>query len=171
MSLVVRSDGGTWPREILVLRRASGYLRVHVPPLLYAPALGTKLDKALRALPGVRRVNIDRNRARLSVFYDPWIADDRAALLEIDRHATPLVGRMEPAPFAAALTEQERARREYLRNKLMNAAYTGAIVYVHWYVLRRWVRTPGRHWWAWGLVGFGVWMHRRQIRQIPTLSP
>jgi hypothetical protein len=161
---------GVWPRQILVLVRRSGYLRVHVPPLLYAPALGSKLGAALRAIPGVRRVVVDRNRARVSVFYDRARTDDRPALVAIDGLATPLVDRMEPAAFETALVDQEAARRERLQGKLVQAAYTGALVFVHWYVLRGWIRDPVRHWWAWGLLGFGVWTHRRQIQKIPDLS-
>jgi hypothetical protein len=170
VTAIAPTSSGQWPREILVLVRRSGYLRLHVPPLLYAPALAPKLEKALLGLCGVRRVVADRNRARLSVYYDPWIADDRAALLEVDRLATPLVARMEPAAFDAAMVEQDAARRERLRGKAVQAAYTGALVFVHWYVLRGWVRDPVRHWWAWGLVGFGVWTHRRQLARIPNLQ-
>jgi hypothetical protein len=170
VTAIARTAAGTWPREILVLRRAAGYLRVHLPPLLYAPALGPKLETALTALKGVRRVKVDRERARLSVFYDPWLTDDRAALLEIDRLASPLVGRMEPGPFQIAILEQQDARRDRLQGKAATAAYTAALVGVHWYVMRSWLRAPGTHWWAWGLLGYGVWMHRRQIRHIPELS-
>jgi hypothetical protein len=170
-TLIRRTASGAWPREILVLRRTSGYLRLHVPPLLYVPTLATKLQKGLLALRGVRRVTIDRHRARLSVFYDPWLTEDRAALLEIDRQATGLLDRSEPGEFQAAWLEQDEARRERIQRKLANGAYTGAIVFVHGYVLRGWIRDPVRHWWAWGLVGWGLWTHRRQIKQIPDLSP
>ncbi|MES2642467.1 MAG: hypothetical protein V4850_23490 [Myxococcota bacterium] len=157
-------------REILVLRREAGYLRLHIPPLLYVAALATRLEKALLALKGVRRVVVDRTRARLSVFYDPWLTDDRPALLEVDRQATPQVPKMEILPFRDALAEQEKARRERLFGKVVQAAYLLALVWIHLWVIRSWLRAPLRYWWGWGLLGFGVWTHRRQIRAIPQLS-
>ncbi|MFZ5477582.1 MAG: hypothetical protein ACOZNI_12470 [Myxococcota bacterium] len=169
MSAVATTEAGTWPREILVLKRASGYLRLHLPPLLYVPALATKLERALIALRGVRRVVVDRARARLSVYYDPWLTDDRAALLEIDRQATPQLARMEPETFTAALVEQRKARRERIVHRLAQAAYLGALVWAHAWALGHWIADPLRHWWAWLLVGFGIWTHRRQIAAIPQV--
>lgn len=157
-------------REILVLRRETGYLRLQVPPLLYVAALASRLEKALLALKGVRKVVVDRARARLSVFYDPWLTDDRPALREIDRQATPQVPRMEPEPFREALAEQAKARRERIVGKLVQAGYLAALGWVHVWVLRSWLRAPLRYWWGWALLGFGVWTHRRQIRAIPNLS-
>lgn len=156
-------------REILIFRRGSGYLRLHVPPLLYVRSLALTLDRALRSIEGVRKVVIDPTRSRLSIFYDPWVATDRKLLLEIDRLATPLLSRMEPAQFALALREQALERNERLGGKAMQGIYLTALAGVHFYLLRSWVFSPLRYWWAWGLVGFGVYTHRRQIRAIPKL--
>lgn len=161
---IVRSDAGTWPREILVTKRAAGYLRVHLPPLLYAPALAIKLEKALLALAGVRRVTADRQRARLSVFYDPWLTNDRPSLLVIDAQATPLLERMDEPTFATTLVEQRSVRRAELAERGARVVYLGLLGWVHVWVFRAALRNPVRFWWVWALVGFGVWTHRRQIR-------
>jgi hypothetical protein len=158
-------------REILLLRRAKGYVRLQIPPLLYVRALALKLERALLELKGVRRVTLNPSLARLSVYYDPWIADDRAALLAIDRLATPLLARMEPEGFALALREQRTARLKRIGGKAVQVAYLGALLAVHLWLLRMWLRNPLRYWWAWGLIGFGIYTHRRQIRAAPTVSP
>ena len=166
---IARTEVGTWPREILVMKRAVGYLRLHLPPLLYAPALAIKLEKALLALRGVRRVNVDRQRARLSVFYDPWLTDDRPALLLIDAQATPLLGRMDEATFTTTLVEQRDARRAELAERGARVVYLGLLGWVHVWVFRAALRNPVRFWWVWALVGFGVWTHRRQIKTVKLL--
>ena len=157
-------------REILVLRRASGYVRLHIPPLLYVRSLALQLERSLMGIKGVRQVRIHPALARLSVFYDPWIATDRPILLEIDRLATPLLSRMEPEKFELALQEQRRARLERLGGKAVQGVYLAALVGVHAYMFRRWLLYPLRYWWAWGLIGFAIYTHRRQIRNIPQLS-
>lgn len=164
------SQAGTLPREILVLKRASGYLRLHVPPLLYVPALAFKLERALIALRGVRRVVVDRGRARLSVYYDPWLTDDRPVLLEVDRQATPLLDRMAPDAFATALAEQRQAYHAALAERGARVTYLGLLVGVHVWVLRAALRHPVRFWWVWALLAFGVWTHRRQLRSVQLLS-
>ncbi len=161
---IVRTEEGIWPREILVTKRTRGYLRLHLPPLLYAPALALKLERALRALPGIRRVNIDREGARLSVFYDPIVTSDRPALLVIDAQATPLLDRMDAASFATTLVEQRDARRAALAERGARVVYLGLLGWVHVWVFRSAIRNPIRYWWVWALVGFGVWTHRRQLR-------
>jgi hypothetical protein len=163
--------GRTWPRELLVLRRDRGYLRVHVPPLLYTPSLPSKLEKALSGLAGVRRVAADRHAARLSVFYDPWLTDDRPLLVAVDAAARPSLGKMTPEAFDAALGEQDEARRERLVGKAAQGGYLALLGWAHWHVLRWALRNPVGAWWVWALLGFGVYTHRRQIRQIPRLSP
>lgn len=165
---IARTDAGNWPREILVLKRASGYLRLHLPPLLYAPALAYRLERALLMLPGVRRVDADRARARLSVYYDPWLTDDRPVLLEIDRQGTPLLERMAPEAFQTALVEQRSARRSELAERAARVSYLGLLVWVHLWVIRAALRRPLRLWWFWALVGFGIFTHRRPMR---TLLP
>jgi hypothetical protein len=166
---VPRTDAGTWPREILVIKRATGYLRLHLPPLLYAPALAGRLEKALLALRGVRRVTVDRPRARLSVHYDPWLTDDRPALLLVDAQATPLLDRMDAATFTAALVEQRDARRAELAERGARVVYLGLLGWVHIWVFRAALRNPLRFWWVWALLAFGIWTHRRQIRTIRLL--
>lgn len=166
---LAQTEAGTWPREILVLKRVVGYLRVHLPPLLYAPVLAIKLEKGLLALRGVRRVNIDRQRARLSVFYDPWLTDDRPALLLIDTYGTPLLDRMDASTFRAALVDQRDARRAEWSERGARVVYLGLLGWVHVWVFRAALRDPFRFWWVWALVGFGVWTHRRQIRSAKLL--
>lgn len=161
----------TLPRELLVLRRDRGYLRLHVPPLLYMASLPSRLENALRQIPGVRRVSADRHRARLSVFYDGWVTDDRPILLAIDEVARPSMGRMTPEAFDHALGEQDEARRERLAGKAVQGGYLGLLGWAHWHVLRWAMRNPVEAWWVWALVGFGAYTHRRQIRRIPRLSP
>ncbi len=161
---VAQTEHGTWPREILVTRRTAGYLRLHLPPLLYAPALGIKLEKALIALRGVRRVTVDRQRARLSIFYDPLLTDDRASLLLIDSQASPLLDRMDEARFATALVEQRDVRRAELAERAARVVYLGLLVWVHLWVFRSALRSPVRLWWFWALMVFSVWTHRRPIK-------
>lgn len=172
MNAVARTSRGTWPRELLVLRRDRGYLRVHVPPLLYSAALGAKLEKALGVVTGVRRVVADRHQARLSVFYDrELLPDDRALLRVVQEAAAPQLGRMEPAAFDEALGEQDEARRERLVSKAAQGAYLGLLGWAHVHVIRWALRDPVRAWWVWALLAFGVYTHRRQIQRIPDLSP
>lgn len=163
---IVATPLDTWPREILVTKRSSGYLRLHVPPVLYAPALGPKLQRALLPLRGVRRVRIERGRARVSVDYDPWLTDDRPILVAIDALASPLVERMDPDAFATALAEQRDARNFELAERGARAAYLGLLIYVHYWVGRAALRDPVRLWWVWALVAFGVWTHRKQIAEM-----
>jgi hypothetical protein len=158
------------PRQLLVLRRDAGYLRMHVPLLLYAPALQGKLEKALLALPGVRRVVCDRHRARCSVFYDRHVVRDMPLMRTVKVTAEPYLERMEPGPFSAALSEQQEARRERLQGKAAQGAYLGLLGWAHWHVLRWAVRHPVNAWWAWALLAFAIYTHRRQIRRIPELS-
>lgn len=168
MSLVHPPTTGT--RDIVLLRRGRGYVRLHVPPLLYVRSLSPQLQKALLALKGVRKVTVNVDLARFSVFYDPWITDDRPILLEIDRLATPLLPRMDPQQFQLALREQRRARLMRVGGKVGKGAYFVAIVGVHAWMFKYWVRRPLRYWWVWALVGAGVYIHRQQIRAIPKLS-
>ena len=168
---ITRTSHGTWPRELLVLRRDRGYLRVHVPPLLYAPSLAPKLEKSLLAVGGVRRVVADRHRARLSVFYDRFLVDDRALLEIVRAAATPLLGRKDERTFGAELEVQEQARLERIQGKAVQGAYLGLLGWAHWHVLRWALRDPVSGWWAWALLGFGVYTHRNQIRRIPEVSP
>jgi hypothetical protein len=158
------------PRELLVLRRDPGYLRVHVPPLLYVASLAGKLEAAVRAIPGVRRVLIDRHRARIAVYYDRWTAEPARILVALNQAASPLMGRMEPEAFALAFDEQDQARRERIAGKAAQGAYLGLLGWAHWHVLRWAVRNPANAWWVWALVGFGIYTHRHQIRRIPQLS-
>jgi hypothetical protein len=169
MNEIAPTPEGTWPREILVLKRATGYLRLHLPPLLYAPALAIKLERALLRLRGVRRVDADRHRARLSVYYDPWLTDDRPILHEIDRQGTPLMEKMQPEAFTTALVEQRSVRRAELAERGTRVAYLGLLGWVHVWVFRAAIRHPIRLWWVWALLGFGIWTHRRQIRSIKLL--
>jgi cation transport ATPase len=170
VNLVPQTSHGTWPRRLLVLRRDAGYLRLHVPPLLYAPALQSKLEKALHALPGVRRVSCDRHRARVSVFYDRHVTRDVPLMRTVKTVADPYLERMEPEPFAVAMAEQHEARRERLQGKAAQGAYLGLLGWAHWHVLRWAVRNPVGAWWAWALLAFAIYTHRRQIRRIPELS-
>jgi hypothetical protein len=156
-------------REILVMKRSSGYLRLHLPPLLYVPALASTLEKALVRLPGVRRVEANRSLARISIFYDPWLTDDRPALLEIDRQATPLLDRMDPEAFTTALVEQRDKRRMDLAERGVRVGYLGLLLYVHYWVIRAALRNPFRLWWVWLLVALAVWIHRNEIRKIKAL--
>ena len=165
------TPSGTWPREILVMKRTSGYLRLQVPPVLYVPALAVRLERALLALRGVRRVMVDRQRARLSVYYDPWLTDDRATLLEIDRQASPLVDRMTPEDFDASLVEQRSVRQSEWVERGARAVYLVLLVWVHYWVLRAAIRDPLRFWWVWALLAFGVWTHRRQIKSVTLRLP
>lgn len=158
------------PRELLVLRRDPGYVRVHVPPLLYVAALAGRLDTAIGALPGVRRVVTDRHRARVSVWYDPAVGRDLPVLAAIQATAAPLLGRMEPQAFEVAFREQAAARRERLTDKAAQTAYLGLLVWAHWHVLRWAIRSPATAWWVWALIGFGVYTHRHQIQRIPQLK-
>ncbi len=170
MTAIARTPRDNWPRELLVLRRDRGYLRMHVPPLLYSPSLAGKLKATLGAVPGVRRVDADRHRARLAVFYDAFQADDRALIEAVRKAATPVIGRMERPAFDVALAEQAEARRDVIQAKAVQGAYLGLLGYAHWHVLRWAVRDPTGAWWVWALVGFGVYTHRDQIRRIPELS-
>jgi len=143
---------------------------MHVPPLLYAPALAPKLETALFAVDGVRRVVSDRRRARLSVFYDRFAVEDRRLIAIVQEGATPFLGRMASDTFTAALVEQDEARRERLQGKAAQGAYLGLLGWAHWHVLRWAIRDPTGAWWVWALIGFGLYSHRRQIRRIPELS-
>jgi hypothetical protein len=169
MNAIARTEEGTWPREILVLKRSAGYLRLHLPPLLYSPALATRLNRSLLALRGVRRVSTDRNLARLSVYYDPWLTDDRPILLEIDRQGTPLLQKSTPEAFTTALVEQRSARRAELAERGARVAYLGLLAWVHVWVFRAALRRPLRLWWVWALLAFGIWTHRRQIKATKLL--
>ena len=53
---------------------------------------------------------------------------------------------------------------------LLLSEHLGLLGWAHVHVLRWAVRDPLRYWWAWGLLGFGVYTHRHQIRRIPELS-
>jgi hypothetical protein len=159
------------PRELLVLRRDRGYLRLHVPPLLYVASLGPKLEKALGEVDGVRRVVVDRHQARLAVFYDRWVlTDDRPLLRMVHQAASPAMGKMAPEAFDLALAEQDDARRDRLAGKAVQGVYLGLLGWAHWHVLRWGLRDPIGAWWVWALVGFGVYTHRHQIRRIPELT-
>lgn len=158
------------PRELLVLRRDRGYLRVHVPPLLYVGSLAAELERAIARLPGVRRVVVDRHRARLSVTYDCVTGGDRAILEAVQTAASPSMGRMEPEAFEVAFRAQDEARRERLVGKAVQTIYLGLLGWAHWHVLRWAVRNPANAWWVWALLAFALYTHRRQIRRIPQLS-
>lgn len=169
--MIQKTSSGVWPRELLVLRRDRGYIRFHLPPLLYTASLAPKLEKTVGALPGVRRVVADRHQARLSVFYDRWLTDDRPILLAVRAAAAPSIERMTRPEFDTALATQDEARRERLAGKAAQGAYLGLLGWAHWHVLRFAIRDPITAWWVWALIGFGLYTHRRQIRRIPELTP
>ena len=158
------------PRELLILRRDAGYVRIHVPPLLYVPSLAKRMETALAALPGVRRVVTDRRRARISVWFDPDIQVDRPILVAVRDAADPLMGRMDREAFKLAYAEQAVARRERLTGKAAQGVYLGLLTYAHLHVLRWAIRRPATAWWAWALLAFAIYTHRRQIRRIPSLQ-
>lgn len=157
-------------RELLILRRDAGYVRVHVPPLLYVPSLAARLHAALSEIPGVRRIAADRHRARLSVWYDPEIQSDRPILSAIHVGADPLMSRMDADAFEVAFAKQAAARRERLTGKAAQGVYLGLLTYAHVHVLRWAIRRPATAWWAWALLGFAIYTHRRQIQRVGRLQ-
>jgi calcium-translocating P-type ATPase len=77
--------------EPAVIHRLPGRLRVHVPGS--EPGERAGLERAVRGLPGVRRVRASGQTGNVLVQFDPDVADERAILTALARGGQP-----DPAP-------------------------------------------------------------------------
>ena len=151
--------------EILILRRFSGYLRLHIPALIYNPKASLLLEKELSAFDGVRKVNVKKEMGKLSLHYDSILTLESSLLLLIDRIATALLRSDRQESYEKVMAEVEKARQRRLVRK---AAVTVIMIYlikIHWkYIARQWVQDPIRHWPKLATIGVLLYVHRKHIQ-------
>ena len=157
--------------EIAILRRVPGYARLHIPPLIYSGKAAFLLERELLAIDGVRRVTIKKELGKVSIHYDPVLADEREILLTVDRIATPLVREDQVENYHRTLKSVLTHRRKRLVGKAVVSVLLIYLVKLHWRLLtQRWLRNPLKYWAELGAIGALIYLHRKQIRGAPSLD-
>lgn len=157
--------------EILILRRFGGYLRLHIPALIYSGKAAYLLERGLTALEGVRKIAIKKETGKLSVYYDEVMAPESEILLAVDKVATPLLSSDHAEIYKKTMAEVESAER---RRLMEHAVVAGVLVYllkIHWRLITRyWLRNPIRYWPEILAIASLIYLHRRQIRGVVAVE-
>lgn len=156
--------------EILILRRFSGYLRLHVPALVYSAKASYLLERALSAVDGVRKVGIKKELGKLSIYYDSILTPEREILLAVDLVATPLLKSDQQEVYEKTMVQVEDARRRMLARKAVVVVIVWYLVDIHWTLIRRWVRNPIRHWPKLLTIVVLIYLHRKQLKGAVSLE-
>lgn len=157
--------------EILILRRFSGYLRLHIPPLIYSPKASLLVQKKLLAFDGVRKVDIKKELGKISVHYDPIVVPEKGLLLAIDEVASPLLRHEEQESYERVVTDIERARQKRLMRKAVVAVILIYLLRIHWRLLtQRWLRDPVNHLPTLLAIATLIYIHRKHIKEVPSFD-
>ena len=157
--------------EILILRRFSGYLRFHIPPLIYSPKSSHLLQKKLLSLEGVRKVTIKKELGKLSVHYDAILVRERDVLVAIDEVSTRLLKRVDRESYEVVLSDAEKAHQRRLIRKAVVTVILVYLVRVHWRLIsQQWVRDPVTHWPKLLAIATLLYIHRKHIREAPNFD-
>lgn len=157
--------------EILILRRFPGYLRFHIPPLIYSAKAAHLIEKSLLAIEGVRRVMLKKEMGKVSVYFDAVMVPENQVFLKIDEVATPLLKRDQQESYEKVVAQIEDARRRRLIRKATVTVILAYLVKVHWRLVSRyWIRDPIRHWPKLASIGVLIYIHRKHIREAPNFD-
>ena len=156
--------------EILILRRFDGYVRLHIPPVLYSGKAASILEKGLRK-EGVRKVNITKNLGKVSVFYDTLAVLEKEILLIVDKLMTPLLKKDQQEFYEKTLVDMEQLRNRRLLRKAVVSVILIYLIRVHWRLISRsWIRDPVTHWPKLVSIGVLLYIHRKHIREAPNFE-
>ena len=152
--------------EIRILRRTSGFMNFYIPPLMYNPGCSYRLQKKLSVITGVRKVVINKQKARLSLFFDPRIIKDtKKILLEIDAVATPMLSDISEKKFKEMVIKQGKQRVKRLAIKGTNIWMTWYLIKKHWHILEHhWIRYPVRYALPWFVIIYMILIHKEQLK-------
>lgn len=151
--------------EIVILRRFPGYLRLHVPPLIYSGKAAYLLERELLGADGVRKVSVKKELGKLSVHFDNVMTPEAAILLLIDRIATPLLREDQQGTYEKTLAEVEIAQKKRLARKVVVAVILAYLLKIHWRLItRRWIRDPVRYWAPLTTLAVLIYIHRKHIK-------
>lgn len=152
--------------EILILRRMPGYLRLHIPPLVYDAKAGYLLNRELSKVVGVRKIRLKPEAARLSIHYDELAVKESTLLLKIDRIASGLLKAEQQSLFERTIANVARASRRKVASIIVNAVIIVYLIKAHWMLARHhWFRRPAKNWWPLTVIGMIIYLHRRQIKE------
>ncbi len=93
-------DADTLARRIVVRHREAGHLRFDIPSELCGPARAAALESGLRQVPGVYRVAVGRDTRKLSIRFDPQLADIAAVARRLFALLDELPAESQAAPAA-----------------------------------------------------------------------
>lgn len=157
--------------EIVILRRFPGYLRLHIPPLIYTGKAAYLLEKALLAMDGIRKVSIQKQLGKLSIHFDEVLTQERAVLLVVNEVATPLLRGDEQPLYEKTLAEVENVERKLIARKVVVAAILAYLLKVHWRLLsRKWIQDPVAHWPKLVSIATILYIHRKHIKGAVTIA-
>ncbi|MBI4403772.1 MAG: hypothetical protein HY537_06410 [Deltaproteobacteria bacterium] len=153
--------------EILILRRFPGYLRLHVPPLMYDAKASLLLQGELVKIEGVRKVDINKQGGRISVHYDVLVVKEGAILLEVNRIAAGLLKQEQQEAYEKIMKDVEAARVRTIANIAINSVVVAYLVKAHWMLIKHhWLRKPLKNLTPLSAIAVIIYLHRRQITEI-----
>lgn len=151
--------------EIVILRRFPGYVRLHIPPLIYSGKAAYLLESELLTIDGIRKVAIKKELGKLSVHFDNVLVPESQVFLAINRIATPLLREDQQGVYEKTIVDVEAARRKRIARKIVVAVILTYLVKIHWrLVSRRWIRDPVRYWAPLMTLGVLIYIHRKQLK-------
>ncbi|MCX7897713.1 MAG: hypothetical protein N2441_07560 [Rhodocyclaceae bacterium] len=159
-------------RDVEVLARAPGFLRLRLPLALRRPEIGQRLEAELSALPGMRYVCWHTPEGKLALRFDPrrleekWLAARLFAMLakyadqepRAEDEPVPTLGErlgdlkarlitLAPHPLRPLI---ERATTEKALLNFANDVLLFYLIRVHWSLIsERWLKAPAKHLDAW----------------------
>lgn len=152
--------------EILILRRFGGYLRLHIPPVIYSPKIASQLQTALKNIKGVRRVFVKHNLGRVSVHYDKIFTSEKELLLLIDRIASPALDQSKHSLYEKTFSRSKREKRVRQIEKTVTWVTVAYLIRVHWMVARgHWFRRPLKNWLPWLSIIAAIYLHKRSLKR------
>lgn len=118
-------------RQIYVLHKGEGHLRLALPALFANPGSARVIEAALVRLPGVRAAELELRGSKLAVHFDPLASSHRQIAMVLngvlDEAAAAAQARPETSRRTSADIEvwRERAKQwaEYLKHKVMAAEH------------------------------------------------
>jgi len=150
--------------EILLLRRVPGYLRAHLPPLIYDAKAARVIDAELREVEGIRKVSINKQLGKVTIHYDTLVASERDLIFLIDRVITPLLQTAKQELYENTLRAVTTSETKRVVRKVVVVVILVYLVDLHWSLMGYWLRTPVKSWAKLATVGAMIYMHRNHIK-------
>ncbi|MBK8524582.1 MAG: cation transporter [Betaproteobacteria bacterium] len=125
---------GQFARQIYVLHKGDGHLRLSLPPIFANPGSARVIEAALVRLPGVRAADYELRGSKLAVHFDPLASSPRQIALVLNGAldaalAAAAPGRADatPTPLGGLPIDVWRERAQqwaaYLKHKIMAAEH------------------------------------------------